>query len=287
MIFGLDKYPEFNLDFELIRLWEPGIFYELDNFFIEHKPPAPIGRLETQFKALQSLKGVDAILSLKETESSLLHYLRAIGSLQIPVVTLVHHSQNIGRFNVLRRPVFKLLNAGSDAILSFSDKVCIFSEKAKRKVIRWGPDLEYYEKLGPSFGHEIMTAGRSGRDFGTFMEACVKCKAPARIMCFNYDVSPIFDSANSLVQCEVGLQSQDQICRKLKDALAIAIPLQEQKFSCGLTSLCDPLGLGKAVLVPENIGIDINVEELGIGKLVRPNRRPQTRNRHEVQRTAK
>ena len=271
LIFGLDKYPEFNLDFELIRLWEPGIFYELDNFFIENKPHVPIGRLETQFKALQVLKGVDAILSLKETESSLLHYLRAIGFLKVPVVTLVHHSQNIGRFNKFKRPIFKLLNAGSDAILSFSDKVCIISEKAKQKVIRWGPDLQYYEKLDPTFGNEIMTSGRSGRDFGTFMEACIQCKVPARIMCLNYDVSPIFKSPDSLVKCEIGLQSQDQICRKLKDALAIAIPLQEQPFSCGLTSLCDPLGLGKAVLVPENVGIDIDVEELGIGKLVRPN----------------
>ena len=271
LIFGLDKYPEFNLDFELIRLWEPGIFYELDNFFIENKPQVPIGRLETQFKALQALKGVDAILSLKETESSLLHYLRAIGFLKVPVVTLVHHSQNIGRFNKFKRPIFKLLNAGSDAILSFSDKVSIISEKAKQKVIRWGPDLDYYQKLDPTFGNEIMTAGRSGRDFGTFMEACIECKAPAKIMCLDYDVSPIFNSENPYVDCEVGIQSQNQVCRKLKDALAIAIPLQEQKFSCGLTSFCDPLGLGKAVLMPENVGIDVDVESLGIGKIVKPN----------------
>ena len=273
MIFGLDKYPQFKLDFELIRLWEPGILYELDNFFIRHKPHIPIGRLETQFKALRKLNGVDAILSLKETESSLLHYLRAIGYLKIPIVTLVHHSQDIGRFNKWKSPIFKFLNQGSDAILSFSEKVVILSERKKRMVIRWGPDLEYYSSLNPKFGNQIMTSGRSGRDFGTFAQSCMECKAHAKIMCLDYDVSPVFKTINPYVEFEVGLQSQDQICRKLKGALAIAIPMQDQEFTCGLTSFCDPLGLGKAVLMPENIGIDVDVEASGIGKIVYPNNR--------------
>ena len=271
LIFGLDEYPQFNLDFELIRLWEPGIFYELDNFFIQNRPYIPIGRLETQFKVLGKLNGVDAILSLKETESSLLHYLRAIGYLKIPIVTLVHHSQDIGRFNKWKSPIFKFLNHGSDAILSFSEKVVILSGRKKRKVIRWGPDLNYYDRLEPKFGNQIMTAGRSGRDFSTFAEACIESKASAKIMCLDYDVSPVFNSIDPYVDFEIGLQSQDQICRKLKEALAIAIPMQDQEFTCGLTSFCDPLGLGKAVLMPENIGIDIDVEGLGIGKIIKPN----------------
>ena len=128
LIFGLDEYPQFNLDFELIRLWEPGILYELDNFFIRHKPHIPIGRLETQFKALRRINEADVILSLKETESSFLHYLRALGFLKIPVVTLVHHSQNIGRFHKLKSPIFKLINQGSDAILTFSEKLRMASD---------------------------------------------------------------------------------------------------------------------------------------------------------------
>ena len=273
LIFGLDEYPQFNLDFELIRLWEPGILYELDNFFIRHKPHIPIGRLETQFKALRNLNGVDAILSLKETESSLLHYLRAIGYLKIPVVTLVHHSQDIGRFSKVKSPIFKLINQGSDAILTFSKRVRILSGEDKINVVRWGPDLGYYDRLNPSFGNRIMTAGRSGRDFGTFAQACIESKAYAKVMCLDYDRSPVFETHNPYVEYEVGLQSQHEICLKLKDALAIAIPIQDQPFSCGLTSFCDPLGLGKAVLVPDNPGIDIDVEELGIGKIVYPNNR--------------
>ena len=271
LIFGLDKFHEFNLEFKLIRLWEPGIFYELDNFFIEHKPFLPIGRLETQYKVLRQLNEVDAILSLKETESSMLNYLRAIGFLKVPVVTLVHHSQDIGRFNQFKHPIFKFLNMGSDAILSFSDKVVILSKRKKRKTIRWGPDLEYYSRLNPTFGNQIMTSGRAGRDFSTFAQSCIECKAHAKIMCLDYDVSPVFKTVNPFVEFEIGLQSQDQICRKLKGALAIAIPMQDQEFTCGLTSFCDPLGLGKAVLVPENVGIDIDVEVHGIGKIVSPN----------------
>ncbi len=271
LIFGLDKFHDFNLEFTSVRLWEPGMLYEVDNFLIEHKPYFPVGRLETQFKALRRINEADVILSLKETESSFLHYLRALGFLKIPVVTLVHHSQNIGRFNKLKSPIFKLINQGSDAILIFSERVRILSGEDKINVVRWGPDLAYYDRLNPSFGNKIMTAGRSGRDFGTFAKACIESKAYAKVMCLDYDKSPVFDTRNAYVDYEVGLQSQHEICLKLKDALAIAIPIQDQPFSCGLTSFCDPLGLGKAVLVPDNPGIDIDVEELGIGKIVYPN----------------
>ena len=171
------------------------MLYEVDNFLIEHKPYFPVGRLETQFKALRRINEADVILSLKETESSFLHYLRALGFLKIPVVTLVHHSQDIGRFNKLEKPDLQIdqsrLGCHPDF---FSERVRILSGEDKIKVVRWGPDLAYYDRLNPSFGNKIMTAGRSGRDFGTFAKACIESKAYAKVMCLDYDKSPVFDT---------------------------------------------------------------------------------------------
>lgn len=272
LIFGLHKFKDFGFDIELVRLWEPGPLYHLDNWLNKHKPIIPIGRAETQVKTLRKIKDAVAILCLKETESYALHYLRAMQLITVPVITLVHHPQNIGRLNCLRVPANYCWHKGADAVLTFSGKIRLQGQEP-HKIIRvpWGPDLNYYDSLKPSYGNQIMTAGRSGRDFHTFALACITTRSSAHIMCLEHDAETMCDKLPSHVSLEVGWQEPHDTYKKLKDALAIAIPLLPQKFTSGLTSLCDALGMGKAVLMPENVGIDLDIEKLGIGKVVRPN----------------
>jgi glycosyltransferase involved in cell wall biosynthesis len=116
-----------------------------------------------------------------------------------------------------------------------------------------------------------MTAGRSGRDFNSFAVASINTGSSAHIMCLEHDAETMLKKLPPHILMEVGWQEPHDVYNKLKNALAIAIPLLPQKFTSGLTSLCDALGMGKAVLMPENIGIDLDVEKLGIGKIVRPN----------------
>ena len=272
LIFGLDKLKSLGFDWELMRLWEPGRLYHVDNFLIKHKPILPLGRLETQVKALRKLKEASVILSLKETESNLLHYMRATGLLQTPVVTLVHHSQDIGRLSLIRSPINYLWHKGADAVLTFSSKIkLVGSEENKTNTIRWGPDTHYYDSLNPTYGEAIVSSGRSGRDFDTFAQACIHQKAPAKIFCLEHNRSALLRNLPPFISCEIGWQEPHLAFQKQKDALAIAIPLTPQPFTSGLTSLCDALGLGKAILMPENMGIDLDIENLGIGKIVYPN----------------
>jgi glycosyltransferase involved in cell wall biosynthesis len=272
LTFGLPKLEQLGFDCELIRLWEPGFLYHADNFLIRHKPFIPIGRLESQVKALRRVNRACAILSLKETESNLLHYMRAIGLIEIPVITLVHHSQDIGRFARLRAPFYRLWNKGADAVLTFSERVKLVNANNSKKVtIRWGPDIPYYDSLNPSYGKAIVTSGRSGRDFDTFASACIKNEVPARIYCTNNDLSERLTNLPNFINCEVGWQTPQVAIAKQKDSLAIAIPLHSQPFTSGLTSLCDAFGFGKAILMPDNPGIDFDIEGLGIGKVVSPN----------------
>ena len=272
LIFGLHKFNHLGFDTELVKLWEPGFSYHLDNWLIKHKPIIPIGRIETQVKTLQKINEADAILCLKETESHSLHYLRALNFIRVPIITLVHHPQNIGRFNWLRIPVNYCWHKGADAVLTFSKNIPLVGHNTQ-KVIRvpWGPDINYYDSLTPTYGDQIMTAGRSGRDFHSFAMASANTLSNAHIMCLEYDAETIYGKLPSHVSMEVGWQEPHEVYNKLKNALAIAIPLLPQKFTSGLTSLCDALGMGKAILMPENIGIDLDIEKLGIGKIIRPN----------------
>jgi len=272
LIFGLHKFKQLGFDIELIKLWEPGFFYHLDNFLIKHKPIIPIGRMETQVKCLRKIKNADAILCLKETESYLLHYLRALGAISVPIITLVHHSQNLGRLNWLRTPTNYCWHKGADGVLTFSSKI-ILKGHEKRNVINapWGPDIDYYDSLNPTYGNQIMTSGRSGRDFHSFSVACIQTLSSAHIICLEHDAETMPAKLPAFISMEIGWQEPHQVYNKLKDSLAIAIPLLPQKFTSGLTSLCDALGMGKAVLMPENIGIDLDIEKLGIGKIIRPN----------------
>jgi glycosyltransferase involved in cell wall biosynthesis len=272
LIFGLHKFKEFGFETELVKLWEPGPLFHLDNWLIKHKPIIPIGRTETQVKTLQKIKDADAILCLKETESYSLHYLRAMQVIRIPIITLVHHPQNIGRMNWLRKPLNYCWHRGADAVLTFSNKIPLQGQEShKVKRVSWGPDVRYYDSLKPTYGNQIMTAGRSGRDFNSFAVASINTGSSAHIMCLEHDAETMLKKLPPHILMEVGWQEPHDVYNKLKNALAIAIPLLPQKFTSGLTSLCDALGMGKAVLMPENIGIDLDVEKLGIGKIVRPN----------------
>ena len=272
LAFGLHNLQKFGFEYELIKLWEPGFAFHIDNWLIHKKPFIPLGRIETQLKVLKRLKNADVILSLKETECSLLHYLKALGCITVPLITLVHHPQNIGRLNKFKRPLFNVWHRGSNATLVFSNKISLV-EKNHDNCIRvpWGPDVDYYDSLQPLYGNAIKTAGKSGRDFTTFIEACKSTNTPAEVMCPDHDLSNSFQNIPHYIKCEIGWQSPNKIHLKLRDSLAIAIPLLQQEFTSGLTSLCDALGLGKAILMPENVGIDLDIEKLGIGKIVTPN----------------
>ena len=52
--------------------------------------------------------------------------------------------------------------------------------------------------------------------------------------------------------------------------LAIAIPMAETPGLCGITSLLDALGMGRAVIMTRNPSIDVDIEAEGIGFLVAP-----------------
>ena len=175
----------------------------------------------------------------------------------------------------LIRPLVSLMLSGISAMPTLSQAVATEANALARRPIaralRWGPDQDFYPP--PQYpGHGILAAGRTGRDFSTFGRAATGASAPVTILTFRSAATPDFAQfgPNVAVLMPETFISYAETARMFAAARALAIPMVAQDGLCGLTSLMDALGAGKAVIMTRNPLIDIDIEGLGIGKWVEP-----------------
>jgi glycosyltransferase involved in cell wall biosynthesis len=120
----------------------------------------------------------------------------------------------------------------------------------------------------------VISAGRTGRDFVTFGRAVTQTTCPATIVCASSYVSPEFKEFGPNVTVLAHPNPIHYSYRDLLDmyvsAAAIAIPMVQTPALCGLTSLLDALGMGRAVIMTRNPLIDIDVEVEKIGFWIAP-----------------
>lgn len=237
----------------------------------------PLGDLNQQWSALQVLDRADLIYAPCQTQTHLLSYLRAIGLLRTPIVCLAHHPLNRGRLASLRLPSTQLMVKGIDAFPSLSRQVAqeinIVSSLAKSHSLQWGPDARYYPQAS-DVGHEIVAAGRTGRDFVTFGLAASQAHVPAHIICLESSIHTLFSTFGDQVKITIrpdhAHMKYPELIEFYQTARVIAIPMVKGFSLCGLTSLMDALGMGKPVIMTRNPLIDIDIEREGIGKWVEP-----------------
>jgi glycosyltransferase involved in cell wall biosynthesis len=143
----------------------------------------------------------------------------------------------------------------------------------RSRALPWGPDLDFYQPAsGPGSG--IITAGRSRRDLLTFGQAATLAGVPATIVCLESDVLPEFSAFGSnvtvIARPRARWMSYRELTGMMSSSLAVAIPLIDQPWLCGLSSLADAMGMGRPVIMTRNRCIDIDVEREGIGHWVSP-----------------
>ncbi|MDQ3621012.1 MAG: hypothetical protein M3463_00760 [Verrucomicrobiota bacterium] len=140
-------------------------------------------------------------------------------------------------------------------------------------VLPWGPQANFYP-VAEKPGQGAIAAGRTGRDFVTFGQAATQAGVPARIVCLDSHVVPEFAhfGANVSVQCasETRHLGYQALLPLFANAQVVAIPLFRTDNLAGLTSLMDALGMGKPVILTRNPLIDLEIEKLGIGRIVEP-----------------
>jgi len=237
----------------------------------------PLGDLSQQWNILPELGSADLIYCPCDSVAQSLCYMRAVGLIKIPIVCLAHHPPLRGRAAFLRRPFVRLALQGVSAFPSLSRTVAsqinLLAGSQLSSALPWGPDLNYYPPYRPGRGG-VITAGRTGRDFVTFGRAASRTSTPVTIICPSRYVTAEFKEFNSNVTV---FANPDELHFTYSELIemyslnhAIAIPMTEAPGLCGLSSLLDALGMGRAVIMTRNPSIDIDIEAEGIGFAVAP-----------------
>jgi len=242
---------------------------QIKNFHL----PIPVGDLDQQWSFLKQLTKADIIYAPCQTQTHLLHYLRSICLLNVPIVCLAHHPLQKGRLAWLRKPFVQQFVKGADAFPSLSKGVAeeintIAQQHDKSWKITWGPDANYYP-CSANVGQGVVAAGRTGRDFDTFGLAASQTNSDAIIVCLQNSVSLKFcefgRNVQILVQPNNDYMKYPELLKICTEARVLAIPMHSTSSLAGLTSLVDALGLGKPVIMTKHPLIDLDIEREGIG----------------------
>ncbi|MEO5769892.1 MAG: hypothetical protein ABIS92_16180 [Polyangia bacterium] len=233
-----------------------------------------IGSIDRQVAALGMLGDADVIYAACQTQIQALSYLRALGLIRAPLVCLAHHPLVRGRLGTVTRPFARLMLRGLAALPTLSERVAVEANglspnRPIATALRWGPHASFYPQAEYP-GEGILAAGRTARDFVTFGRAATQVAVPATILCPESSVQPVFGAFGPTVRLMAPRQFLEYriTARMFSQARALAIPMVAQDGLCGLTSLLDALGAGKPVIMTRNPGIDLDVEEMGIGRWV-------------------
>lgn len=292
----LNNYPLEEVQEEIRRKEKPdhhlyGINYfhnrgyevEIAPFIVESRLAShitrvfPLGNISAQLAVLGKLERFDLIYAPCQTHTGLLSLLRALSRVNIPIVAVAHHPINQGKLTWIRQPTISLMLKGTAAFPSLSSGVAQqINEAAGRNIsvtLSWGPDADYYPKSNP-LGTGVVAAGRTGRDFVTFGQGASLSTVPTKILCLASDVSARFSQFAKNVEVQIipseRLLTYPQLVEIFSQARALAIPLHAGNSLLGLTSLTDALALGKPVIMTRNPYLDLDIEQLGIGKWVEP-----------------
>ena len=276
-LYGIDRFPKLGFAVENLPIGDTPLRLPSPARRALRLLPA-VGDLRQEFAALQRIGRGDLIYAPCQTQTQFLTYLRALGILRVPVVTLAHHPLAPNRWP-WKLPALKLQLRGTDAFPSLSTGVAReIAELSGRidlsEVVPWGPDLDYYPPSDGSPGVGAIAAGRTDRDFLTFARAATRASVRATILCLRSENLERHHEIGPNVAVTAVEKESDLNYRRLVPLLAAArvhaIPLVAGFGLAGLTSLTDALALGKPVIMTRHPLIDIDVEKHRIGRWVEP-----------------
>lgn len=196
---------------------------------------------------------------------------RAGGLYPKPIVAICHHGLPGGRVPALQARGFDRLIFLSTEIARQATKLHP-GLKDRAVVLDWGFDLNYHRPM-PEPGKYLIAAGKTGRDYDTLCLALAKAPVPTRIFC-SADSAPRVAVPDG-VSISAGAHNQNAVSdfemqSWYAQSFAVAIPLQEQPYLLGLTSLLDAMVHAKAVILTRTPFIDIDVDAEGCGISVAP-----------------
>jgi glycosyltransferase involved in cell wall biosynthesis len=229
---------------------------------------------------LRLARDADLIYCPNQGVSEALALMRAARLIHVPIVWVVHHPLDAGRFRRLRRPITRAMLRGLDASPALTAPVARDlagyaggAATTRTRTLIFGPDPSWYPRSVP-LGRGMIAAGRSGRDFETFARAIGQTSVPGSIVCPRQlaPQAPVAANLQILTYGDGEGFAPAEIVSRLAAARAVAIPLTVgwPHTMNGLSALADALGLGKPVIITRTPWLGIDVERLGIGFSVEP-----------------
>ncbi|MGB5941994.1 MAG: hypothetical protein WBG71_03870 [Leeuwenhoekiella sp.] len=245
-----------------------------------------IEHFDQQIRTIWELRQNDAIYAPYAGENTkLIIILKALGLIRKPVIIVIH--QPLLKYNTdnkILRVVVKNLILKYDAIIFLSrelkrdmeDKLEVSQKVAERKFfhLNWGPEVNFYKNYSnpkhPQNTTFAISAGHTGRDFDTLVEAFRIIDFPLKIFCTPKSSPSITNiPSNVTIISNEKLLPYTELLKEYDNARVILVPLQPQpKGTEGLTSLLDVLGMAKPIIMTQNDKVDIDVEKEGIGLTV-------------------
>lgn len=227
--------------------------------------------------------------------------LRALGIFRKPIVVW-HHQPIVTPKSKLREWGGRLFYRGMDRLIFFSQKLVddsLHSPKAnpKRMVVgHWGADLDFYDRIknkekeadnengDNAFTRESATAshpfvfiatGKEQRDQRTLIEAFNHTGLPLKLYIGinpdpsvpnpNLDAVRSYKPAANIDVCEICGLLPYEIALDVAKAQCVAICCKHTRYTAGLTTVVEALGLGLPMVCSRNPQIPIDFDREGCG----------------------
>jgi glycosyltransferase involved in cell wall biosynthesis len=112
-----------------------------------------------------------------------------------------------------------------------------------------GVDNNYfYNKINKPHENYIVSFGKDSRDYQLLIKAAKKVNQKFKIICYQYNIPKIKIPKNVELIVKIPYQKLKQIVEK---CIFVVIPLKEEFYTIGQTSLLESMAMGKAIIASD------------------------------------
>lgn len=210
-------------------------------------------------------------------------FLKAIGLYKKKIVLWQHRGMNYANKGLKRR-ILTFMLRGVDRLYYFSPKfynqtvASGLIPNQKLKLFKYGPDLEFYDKLKMEFRSDeieenfFVHNGFDSRDYDTLVNSFLKTNKKLKLYLASKDLMEKYKSfSSSNIEIEFlphSPSSSYKAAQFLNNALVATICHFPKNSATGIIGLLEAMALGKPVIATKNENIGINIEKEGFGILV-------------------
>ena len=241
------------------------------DFYLYHKPLPHDLRL---LKFIRSWLGRDGILYCGHNNLYWLPFLKMLGAIGCPVVSLLYAREPLN-FSRVHTGVLSLTPAGAEQARKLAPA-------AKVVHLGWGVDLAFFPEI-PYNPEWFLSCGIANRDFPTLAAAAAKCRHLIRVICPGRLKGVVWPSKVTLIDGGPGwltdktkaITPKDVVHDYFPHSAATLIIMKTDRIEYtanGFTNLIEAMAVGQPVIMTKTGALpgEINLENVGCGIFVPP-----------------